>query len=290
MTTPNNTTQTKPSTEGPPKLQVDLLNVLAHECRTPLTSIRGFAETLQRFEGRIASDQRLEMLEMIQQQADRLIRLTHNLTTMARQGQALSASLLPRPLPLAPLLQRCVRTHHMKHDTPEPLKALHYQSLIEETHEMAWIHADPDALENIFWNLLENGIKYGHANYPIYSSLVAHQSTRDESPPTLVWQMANISASLYSEEALVKIQMPFSRMDDPLTRSQEGLGLGLYIMHQLTEAMGATLRLHSRCLSDYKSTRIPEEVLPPQWRELPESSAIFWVTITFPCFKTKKTS
>ncbi|MFM7468002.1 MAG: sensor histidine kinase [Vampirovibrionales bacterium] len=268
------------------QLHVDLLNVLAHECRTPLTSIRGFAETLQRFEGRITSEQRLEMLEMIQQQADRLIRLTHNLTAMARQGQTLASSLLPRPLNLKELMQRCIRTYELKpsHTHTKPLCTTLLAPSDHASQKASLIQADPDALENIFWNLVENAIKYGKPSFPIH----LHIASTAQPPLTMhmAWCVANLTETLYSPEALLKIQMPFSRMDDQLTRSQEGLGLGLYIMHQLTEAMGAKLTLHSEPLSNYVKSISPIEQ-PDAWHTTPPDTPVFWVQLAFPCFSSK---
>lgn len=213
----------------------DLISVLSHECRTPLTSIKGFAETLLLHDERLTSDQRKQFLGIIRDQSDRLIRLTESLLLTYSKGLDLEDSLTPQHIVLLEFVERVLkgfqgrlaqfsgRSIEVSFDLPSSLA----------------IWADADRLEEVLWNLLDNALKYGDNNTPIRLLV---QTRKTESGREALITVEN-TADPIPEDKQEMLFQPFCRMDNPLSRQQEGVGLGLYLVRRLVEAMGGVLSL-----------------------------------------------
>lgn len=130
----------------------DLIATLAHDLRSPLTSIKGFAATMgQRFD-RLSDDQKKHMLRTIDHDADRMNRLLADLLAFSRL-EARRLELRLERLDLSDLarevgeqVQRGTTTHTIVFELAEDLPPL---------------LADRSKLEQVAQNLLENAVKHG---------------------------------------------------------------------------------------------------------------------------------
>jgi signal transduction histidine kinase len=202
---------------------------VAHELRTPLASMRMLVDTLR--EGRYRGEQQLrEYLELIAGENDRLRRIAENFLAFSkldRGGQGLD--LAPASaheiavLALAPLRSRldapgCV----FSCDVPESLPA---------------VRADRDALASVLTNLVDNAIKYTGAEKRI--SLRA----RAESG-SLVFSVEDNGVGIAAEERRAIFE-PFYQVDQKLSRTREGAGLGLAIVRRIVDAHGGEITVAS---------------------------------------------
>ena len=196
----------------------------SHELRTPLFSLRGFIELLT--EEDLDERTRSEFLETMRQQVDRLARLAEDLLDLTR----LDAGRLHferHPVDLAELAR----------DLADEFRAVAQASghPLEAVAEPAEAFGDEERVRRIGRALIENALKHTPPGTPI----------RVRSAPS-----AFKTASLVVEDEGGGIPAEHARhVFDRFYRADgahaSGSGLGLAIAHELAEAMGGTLELHS---------------------------------------------
>jgi signal transduction histidine kinase len=133
-------------------IRSDFVSNVSHELRTPLSQILLFTELLKL--GRLRSSaERQRSIEIIDQEARRLIRLVENVLQFSRSG-ATRRGLDRESLPLATLASETI-------DAFRPLAAARDVTLRTEVPAGASVRADRSALRQILLNLLDNAVKYG---------------------------------------------------------------------------------------------------------------------------------
>ena len=134
------------------RLRSDFVSNVSHELRTPLAQIRMFAEMLRL--GWVRSDaERQRAIAIIDQEARRLTRLVENVLQFSRPDEA-ARRLSPRSLALEPFLHEVVDGFGILLASRSTTIALQVQPGLRLT-------ADPDALQQVLLNLLDNAVKYG---------------------------------------------------------------------------------------------------------------------------------
>jgi signal transduction histidine kinase len=216
----------------------DFVSTVSHEFRTPLTSIKGFADTLLRYGANLDPEQQKRFINIIKHQADRLTRLVENLLTVSKLG-AQKTQFIFRPIPLKRTVERIVQSVEGKLTEPRVFK-------INIADDLTEVWADPDKLEQVLLNLIDNAAKYSYPNTEVTVSAALHPEDPDKIKIDIQDQGVGIPP-----EHLPNIFNKFSRIDNPLTREVEGTGLGLYITKSLTNAMGGQISVDSE---DQKGT------------------------------------
>lgn len=210
----------------------DFVSTVSHEFRTPLTSIKGFADTLLRYGNNLEAEQQKRFINIIKHQADRLTRLVENLLTVSKLG-AQKTAFDYRPVPLKKTVDRIVQSVEAKLTDPRKFTVLVADDLPE-------VWADPDKLEQVLLNLIDNAAKYSYANTEVTVKAQLHASDADKMQIDIRDQGVGIP-----KHHLPNIFSKFSRIDNPLTREVEGTGLGLYITKSLSQAMGGDITVDS---------------------------------------------
>jgi signal transduction histidine kinase len=208
----------------------DFVSTVSHEFRTPLTSIKGFADTMLRYGGQLPPDQQKRFISIIKDQADRLSRLVENLLTVSKAG-ASRLEMTPRPIMLNRLVEKVIQNIKGKAECKRQF-SLNYANPMPE------VWADPDKLEQVLTNLIDNAVKYS------YDESTVTVSAKVNGPDKLDICIADQGVGIPAEH-LPKIFTKFSRIDNPLTRLVEGTGLGLYITKSLTLAMQGDIHVSS---------------------------------------------
>jgi signal transduction histidine kinase len=206
----------------------DFVATISHELRTPMSAVYGAAQTLLHRGIDPASEPGQKLLEMISSQAARLshiieeVLLTRNLdrgevqvdrravdveelvrtTALAMQGQLTAPA----------TLEVDVRTHH------------------------AGASGDPDRIQQVLVNLLDNAVKYGGGT-PVKVKI------EDVTDGVRV-SVADRGPGVMSADR-DRIFEKFFRADPQLTHAPSGTGLGLYISRELARRMGGRLYLDS---------------------------------------------
>ncbi len=201
---------------------------VSHELKTPLTSIRMYAEMIN--EQHNLDERTDRYLQVIVKESERLTRLVNNVLDFSRLEQG-RRSYRQQRLDLVELLQQLL-DQQLPRINDAGLKLLR---TLPETP--AAIISDRDALEQIILNLLDNAIKYAAAGKELQVELQRVEKNwrlciRDQGPGI-------------KQEHLQKIFDKFHRIDDRLSAPVQGTGLGLSIARQLAEGLGGTLECHN---------------------------------------------
>jgi len=209
------------------KTRRDFIANVSHELRTPLTSIQGYAETL--LDLSTSDNATREFLEIIRKNAARMSRLTEDLLTLARvesgeqrfRMQEIAASQLIREAQ-----QYFAEMAHLQGS-----------DLSIELSEDAMVKADPEAVHQVFSNLISNAVKYCPPGTPI----VIGARQRDSDVEFFVRDTGPGIAS----EHLPRLFQRFYRVDKARSRESGGTGLGLAIVKHIVLAHGGTVRVES---------------------------------------------
>lgn len=210
----------------------DFVSTVSHEFRTPLTSIKGFADTLLSYGAQLPDEEKRRFISIIKDQADRLIRLVENLLTASRLG-ASRVEMSYRPIPVQRLLDKVTQSVHAK-TLSKTKQDRRFQVSVNPISLEVW--ADSDRLEQVLLNLIDNAVKYSPANSLVYV-------TAEFLPDDDNWVRFTIrdEGSGIPQVLLPKIFTKFYRVESPLKQEVEGTGLGLYITKSLTTAMGGQI-------------------------------------------------
>jgi two-component system phosphate regulon sensor histidine kinase PhoR len=204
--------------EAAEKSRRDFVANVSHELRTPLTSIQGYVETLIE---EIDPDPEMlrEFLGVILKNATRMNRLTEDLLTLAGV-EGPDYKLVPQP----------VRASALVHDAVDSMGGMIVDSGLELEAIGApdsTVVADPDAINQVFSNLIENAIKYGKAGKRI---CVGARLL----PQEVEFTVRDFGPGIPSEH-LERIFERFYRIDKARSRESGGTGLGLAIVKHIVQ-------------------------------------------------------
>ncbi|MBI5646838.1 MAG: GAF domain-containing protein [Ignavibacteriae bacterium] len=202
---------------------------VSHQLRTPLTSIRMFAEMLR--EGTITDpDRAREYLDIIEGETGRLARLIDNVLDFSRIERGIKEY---RRIPVDPAEL-----------TRRAAAALHYQFLSEKAAfevDIAPgtppIEADADALQEAVMNLLDNALKYSRTPKQVWLRLVPDGAD-------VVFEVRDRGVGIAADK-LPLIFDPFFRARDPNAARAGGAGLGLALVADIARAHGGRVDVSS---------------------------------------------
>jgi two-component system OmpR family sensor kinase len=212
------------------RMQIDMVANVSHELRTPLTSIKGLVETLRH--GAVDDTEvRDDFLETVEQETDRLIRLLNDLMLLSRvDSEALT--LKREVLDLAQLIQSTVE------QLAPQAEARNVMLQFETKPDTPPAWADPDRIEQVLLNLLDNAIKYSRPGGKVTISLGS------ETDQVVRLEVKDGGIGIPPQD-LARIGERFYRTDKARSRTEGGSGLGLAIARSLVEAHGGRLWLES---------------------------------------------
>jgi PAS domain S-box-containing protein len=194
----------------------ELISTLAHELRSPLTSVKGFTSTLLHRWERFTDEQKREMLATVNMDADRVTRLIRELLDVSRIDAG-RLELRRKEFDLAAMAEGIVGRFDLQHDG--------HKFHISFPGEFPRVYADPDKIEQVLTNLVENAVKYSDGGVVT----VTGQVTGTEVEVAVRDQGVGIPA-----DQLPLIFTKFYRRAGHGAPS--GTGLGLFIARGLVEA------------------------------------------------------
>jgi two-component system, OmpR family, phosphate regulon sensor histidine kinase PhoR len=208
------------------KTRRDFIANVSHELRTPLTSIQGYTETLL---DSIPDDPVREFLLIIRRNAARMSRLTDDLLKLARVESG-EWKLELRDVPASTLLEDAEM--NLRGNAVQHLKKISIESSSEQL-----VVADPDAIQQVFTNLIENACKYAPPETQIVIGVNEHNDklefyVRDSGP--------GIAAEHHG-----RLFERFYRVDRARSREAGGTGLGLAIVKHIVLNHGGSVRIES---------------------------------------------
>jgi signal transduction histidine kinase len=203
----------------------EFLTVVSHELKTPVAVIKAYSEVLGR-RGELAAwpEQDRRVVERVHEQADRMLAMIEQLLDLRR----IEAGTLPLELgrfDLAALVRRSA-------ETIQATTAIH--RLRTEAPAELVVRADRRRLEEVVTNLLENAVKYSPGGGGIAISLdqrgdAAHLAVADEGVGIPEGELTRVFDRFYQVGA------------GTYSRGHLGLGLGLYIAHEIVTRHGGRI-------------------------------------------------
>ncbi len=214
-------------TERVEKTRRDFIANVSHELRTPLTSIQGYTETL--LDSAPGNDHSREFLEIIRKSALRMSRLTEDLLTLARVESGEQRFDIESTSP-ADLLQEAVQSFR-------EIARTQNVELIVEDQAGARVGADPEAIHQVFSNLVDNALKYAQSGGRI---ILGARPVAEG----VEFYVQDFGPGIPSEH-LARLFERFYRVDKARSRESGGTGLGLAIAKHIVLAHGGSIRAQS---------------------------------------------
>jgi signal transduction histidine kinase len=209
-------------------LQDELVHLITHELKTPLTTVRIYTQLGRRALKSGSIQQLGDCLAGIAQADHTLERLVDNLLQISKLQQA-------DALPSTEQLHVADMAHEVVAEL-EPLAARKRQTLVVEApDDLPSISAPPLLLREALSNLLSNAVKYT----PEGGRVVVSVKVGDQ-PNLLQLAVADTGIGL-SESDLSRLFTKFFRSSDPRVAKQRGTGLGLALTHAIVHRMGGQL-------------------------------------------------
>ncbi len=211
------------------RLRSESLSILAHDMRTPLTSIKGYATTLLMEEVQFSPDKQREFLQLIDEECDTLVSLIHDLL----ESSVLDAGAMK--LELQPVLLPRLATKvvaEMQHPRRQ------HRFLVDFPDRLPLVEADPDRILQVFRNLLDNAVKYSP-----HGGLVVVRAQAGEHEITISVADPGIGIA---PEHLNQLFDKFFRVRSRTGLRTVGSGLGLPIARAIVEAHGGKIWAESQ--------------------------------------------
>jgi two-component system phosphate regulon sensor histidine kinase PhoR len=192
---------------------------VSHELRTPLSLIKGYTETL--LDGAKDNPEvALKFLQTIDRNAERLKLLIEDLLTISELESG-RMRLQSQSVPLQPLVVKLVEDF-------KPRAAARNVRLVCEVPDLV-AHADPDRLQQVLSNLLDNAIKYGRTDGTVTIRGLA-------GPDGMIELCVADDGPGIPADARERVFERFYRLDKARSREQGGTGLGLSIVKHIVQS------------------------------------------------------
>ena len=206
--------------------RADLVSTVAHELRSPLTSVKGFTATMLNKWHRFTDDQKRVMLETVNADADRVTRLITELLDVSR----IEAGRLEVRRQVVDIPDRVRRVVAGRVAAGDP----HDRFALEVLGELPETWLDPDKIDQILGNLIENAVRHGAGTVTI----VVQPSDGTEPGATEPGAIVSVrdQGPGIAPELAPRVFRQFWR-----AKRRGGTGLGLFIVKGLVEAHGGSI-------------------------------------------------
>ena len=212
------------------KLRSEFVANVSHELKTPLTSIKGFVETLQEQGGVEDADNARRFLEIIHKQTKRLENLVNDLLTLSAI-ESKEDKMECVPTDIGPFIQSMLMMYK------QAIEKSGHNIKVEIPVGLSKINADRNRLEQVFINLLDNAVKFTPTAGNITISAKAEQAF-------VRINIADTGIGI-APEHLSRVFERFYRADKARSSALGGTGLGLSIVKHIVHAHQGKVEVQS---------------------------------------------
>jgi two-component system phosphate regulon sensor histidine kinase PhoR len=209
----------------------DFVANVSHELRTPVSVIKGYAETILNEGNALPPEKSLQFMEIIHSHAERLAHLISDLLTLSRIESG-AITLEPSPTNIESVVQRALRLLEQKSQA-KGVTMIASPSL----KDLPPVLADPNNMDQVLINLLDNGIKFTPSGGMV---TVSAELTDDQ----VRIDVTDTGIGIPPKD-ITRIFERFYRVDTARSRELGGTGLGLSIVKHLVQAHGGTICVES---------------------------------------------
>jgi PAS domain S-box-containing protein len=241
----------------------DFLANVSHELRTPLNAIIGFSEIIKmQMFGGIGQPLYAEYARDIHSSGQHLLAIINDILDLSKI-EAGRFSLHLEAVAVADLFEDCARLVHERANAA----GLRLTRRIDDATPMLW--ADKRAVKQILINLLGNAIKFTPQGGEV--SLTARLAESGSEAEPLV-ELCVIDTGIgIPPEHIATALAAFGQVDNPMTRAQQGTGLGLPIVKSLVELHGGRFAIESEIGKGTKVIALLPGLTPAQ-RDMMEAA------------------
>lgn len=208
-------------------IQDEFISTVSHEMRTPLTSIRGFSQTLLSSWDKIDDESKKKFIKIIEEQSNRLINLVENVLTVSKIN---SDKPILKEVNVNSSIEKVIQMLGLKYKD--------YKIISHFNSHLPTALLDEDKFQQIMTNLIDNACKYSDAVKEVEISTSFSNSD-------FVKIVVKDKGVGIKKEDYDKIFDKFIRLENHLTSKTQGNGLGLYITKNLVESMHGKIGLES---------------------------------------------
>ncbi|MEJ2199450.1 MAG: ATP-binding protein [Desulfuromonadaceae bacterium] len=211
-------------------LRRDFVANVSHELKTPITAIKGWAETLQSGDENLSKEQQ-EPIGIIVRQADRLNAIINDLLNLSRIEQGQEQSKIDfQTTKLSSIIESAIQSCSVEIMQKEI-------EVVTLCPEDLTLQANPPLLEQALVNLLNNAIKYSEKKNRVVVEATARQSE-------LCLKVQDFGCGI-PQQHLSRLFERFYRVDAARSREMGGTGLGLAIVKHIVQAHHGRVDVHS---------------------------------------------
>jgi two-component system phosphate regulon sensor histidine kinase PhoR len=211
------------------QMKTDLMSMVTHEIRTPLATVRGFAQIL--LKGGISGDKSKEFLEIINRQSNRLVNLVNDFLDITRIESGRQV-ITKGPVDMDKLIQNAVAD--LKPLADEKNISLQY---IPAGGGLPEVFGDRNLIEQVLINLLSNAIKYSPKG--AWAKVAA---TQHNGSVAIAVQDNGLGIP---KESIPRLFEKFYRVRCDDRKDIIGTGLGLSLVKQIIDVHQGTIRVES---------------------------------------------
>lgn len=199
---------------------------VSHELKTPLTSIKGFTETLKYVQD---NEKRIKFLDIIDDEVERLTRLINDILTLSHiEAQK-------------EMKQEMFSVNEVVNNVYNLMKNIaenkHIYLFIEK-NDYVKLSGDKDRFKQMLINLVDNAVKYSEYDDKVYIT-----STIKENTNIIIVEDTGLGIS---KEHIKRLFERFYRVDKARSRAKGGTGLGLAIVKHIVLNFGGTIEVESK--------------------------------------------
>jgi len=204
------------------RMKREFMNVVSHELKTPLTSIKGGLATIQHRWDVMDDELKLSFVEMMDKQAERLSRMIRQILTVSgiQRGN----------------FESTTEIFMLGDAAREAVAEIGEDDRISIDGDGASVRADRGQLVEVIRSLVDNAVRFTEGSIEV-------QVTRDGDSAVVrvVDEGPGIEPGLLAR----MMEQPFTQADSSATRATGGLGLSLYVANQVLDALGGRMEATS---------------------------------------------
>jgi len=213
----------------------DLISIVSHDVRTPLTSIKSYAEILYDDIDQLETQQQRQYLEIINREADRLSRLVTNYLDL-QKIEAGKMHLTLEDLDVADLVEESLEAFR----GAALSRKISLEGSIEATRSM--LRGDRDRLLQVLANLLSNALKFTAEGGRV--ELRASDAALPDGAPAVELVVTDTGVGI-APDKLEALFRRFSQLGEPGSGQTQGTGLGLVFSREIVELHGGCIGVTS---------------------------------------------
>jgi signal transduction histidine kinase len=212
----------------------EFVSFVAHELKTPMTSIKGFTDLLITGLAGEVNERQAGFLGTIKSNIERMNTLVSDLNDVTKL-QTGNLTVEPNIVDFANIVTEALRP------LQAPIEDKGQTLTLNQPDDMPKVYVDANRIIQVLTNLISNAHKYT----PPQGDIIIHHEVVTEEGKSMLHTYVKDTGIGMSEEDVAKLFTPYFRSDNPLAREQPGTGLGLTITRGIIEQHGGRIWVES---------------------------------------------